>query len=154
MSGWIQQAITEIEGKVAAIDEQRAKWVTVLEHLRALAGTPAPTEKSRREKQTKDARPAPARRPSGVRTRPKTAAPATQDAAPEPGSRAAIVGARDASILAALEKGPAPPAGLIHVMPKESGQTADQREAALRNALSRIQAKKRIKSTEDGWTLA
>ena len=62
--------------------------------------------------------------------------------------------ARDAAIKFALRTGPRPSSELIDALPREPGQTPEQRESALRNALSRLKVKKEIKQVAEGWALA
>jgi hypothetical protein len=65
-----------------------------------------------------------------------------------------VVVARDAAMLALLKKGPQPFAALLEAMPSEPGQTADQRQRACSNGLTRLRMKKVITATKDGaWEL-
>lgn len=87
--------------------------------------------------------------------RPQPRAPKRAAAVPPPTGRAAVVDARDEAIRAHLTAdGPAKTSDLLGILPREPGQTSEQREAACRNALTRLQAKKQIRGTPDGWVRA
>lgn len=67
---------------------------------------------------------------------------------------AGTVQARDAAILNQLRKGPAATSALVDALPKEPGQSDEQRADACRNALTRLRVKKVIKQSERGeWAL-
>jgi len=63
------------------------------------------------------------------------------------------VKARDASILHALASGPKSAAVLRDGMPNEPGLSAEQRDMACSNALTRLGIKKQVRQVEDGWAL-
>lgn len=61
-----------------------------------------------------------------------------------------LVPARDAAILARITRGPATAGELLSVLPAEPGQTHEQRETAVRNALTRLRVKRQIVQAEHG----
>jgi len=65
-----------------------------------------------------------------------------------------VVKARDAAIVGALRMRKWTAEGLLHVLPVEVGQTADERKTALENALIRLSARKQILQLGGEWALA
>ena len=70
-----------------------------------------------------------------------------------PRQRLDLVPARDDAIRKALKSGPKRTSVLLGHMPEEPGQTLEQREDALRNALTRLRLKKQIAIVGEGWAL-
>jgi len=100
--------------------------------------------------------PLPAPRPRAPKPgRPKKKERAHQPWMPaSPPAAAGAVQARDEAIVNALRKGPAATHDLLPALPAEPGQTPEQRDNALRNTLTRLRCKKRIKQLERGeWAL-
>lgn len=64
-----------------------------------------------------------------------------------------VVAARDKDILEAVRIRPRTQAQLLNVMPPEDGLTDEQRETALRSALTRLRVKKHVALIGDLWTL-
>lgn len=61
--------------------------------------------------------------------------------------------ARDAAILRRLAIAPANLGQLVTVMPTEPGFSDEDREAACRSAVIRLNARKQIRSVDLGWAL-
>lgn len=154
MSEHIQAAIVDCEQKIGALTKlvEQLRWfqrefphsAAAVERARP-AGNGALKKTKRNETKRNEQK---ARQPA-ARSRPKPAVsenPLRQ--------RLNLVPARDAAIKLALKKGPLLPSALLDAMPRELGQTGDQRADALRNALTRLRLKKEIRQTDDGWTLA
>lgn len=70
------------------------------------------------------------------------------------GGRSDVIAARDAAILARLKTGPVVTGVLRNCLPQEPGKTPEMRIRDCANALTRLQIKKLIVLTENGWTLA
>lgn len=144
MSEAIQDAISALEDERTVLDQKIAVVrEAVLAQLDAaiatLRGLGGGANRTPRKKASKP-------KPRAVKAKARTAP------APNTG-RSGLAQARDQAIKAALKGGAKPTSALLAVLPKEPGQTDDQREAALRNALSRLRMRKAIASTDAGWTL-